>query len=145
MSEHAPKAPVHTASAEDLAQGRAKNVKTENTRLKAMYPYEAKMADELSLTVHREYIGIRLLEPEKNWWYGTTLEGDRAGIFPANYVEKVKTTTRIDAPNTTLRPVGMASPRTAIENASTSSSSDKGDDSGSSSGSGAMDGCCTIL
>ena len=142
MSDHTPKAPVHTASAEDLAQGRAKNVKTENARLRAVYTYEAKMADELTLQVNCEYIGIRLLEPEKNWWYGTTLNGDRAGIFPANYVERVVRTAQEKPSNTELCPVAVASPRTD-ENGSTDDGAISS--SASSSGSGAMDGCCVLL
>ena len=44
MSQDKPDAPKHTKEAEDLAQGRAKNVKVKNIRLRAIYSYDAKMA-----------------------------------------------------------------------------------------------------
>jgi hypothetical protein len=43
-SNSKPKAPEHTKEAEELAQGRAKNVKVKNIRLRAIYSYDAKMA-----------------------------------------------------------------------------------------------------
>ena len=61
------------------------------TRLRALFDYDAREDDELSLRVFQEYIGIRLLEPEGHWWYGKTLDGTKSGIFPANYAEVVKT------------------------------------------------------
>ena len=103
-----PAAPKHTKEAEELAQGKAKNVKVKNIRLRAIYSYDAKMAgtiflniffrhtsqksfqrlisqhthtDELTLRADNEYIGIRLLEPEENWWYGTTVDSSRAVYF----------------------------------------------------------------
>ena len=39
-----PAAPKHTKEAEELAQGKAKNVKVKNIRLRAIYSYDAKMA-----------------------------------------------------------------------------------------------------
>ena len=51
--------------------------------------------DELTLRADNEYIGIRLLEPEENWWYGTTVDSSRAGIFPANYVEIIQEKTQL--------------------------------------------------
>lgn len=64
-----------------------------NTRLRALFDYQASEEDELALKVYVEYIGVRLLEPEGDWWYGKTLDGKHSGIFPANYVEVIKDNT----------------------------------------------------
>ena len=69
----------------------------------SFYPFNPKRffslisPDELTLRANSEYIGIRLLEPEENWWYGTTLDSSRAGIFPANYVEVIQEDKNIKA------------------------------------------------
>ena len=48
-----PAAPKHTKEAEELAQGKAKNVKVKNIRLRAIYSYDAKMAGTIFLNIFR--------------------------------------------------------------------------------------------
>ena len=82
-----------------------------------MYSYTTKITlsynytDELTLRADNEYIGIRLLEPEENWWYGTTVDSSRAGIFPANYVEVIQEATRVDSKKEgTMNPIAVSEP-----------------------------------
>jgi hypothetical protein len=96
---------------------------SKHTRLRALFDYEAGEEDELSLRVYQEYVGIRLLEPEGHWWYGKTLDGSKSGIFPANYVEIIKSdadasngganggsgAARNGTASTTNNPIAMAS------------------------------------
>ena len=134
----APTAPKHTQEAEALAQGTAKNVKvTKNTRLRALYDYQAQMQDELNLQHDQEYIGIRLLEPEENWWYGTTLDGSHAGIFPANYVEVKDTRQRNSSEGGgTTNPIAVASSGGASGGGTTTTKTDT---------SPTPDTCCCII
>ena len=66
----------------------------------------------MTLRADNEYIGIRLLEPEENWWYGTTVDSSRAGIFPANYVEiiqeKVSETKKPTNTEGTMNPIAVS-------------------------------------
>ena len=67
--------------------------------------------DELTLRADNEYIGIRLLEPEENWWYGTTVDSSRAGIFPANYVEIIQekvSETKTTKTEGTMNPIAVS-------------------------------------
>ena len=66
----------------------------------------------MTLRADNEYIGIRLLEPEENWWYGTTVDSSRAGIFPANYVEVIQEKASVAVTKTegTMNPIAVSEP-----------------------------------
>lgn len=72
-----------------LTTAKKTNHPPKGVRLMALFDYPTEEQDEIELVAYKEYVGLYLVEPENTWWYGKELNGQKSGIFPANYVTHI--------------------------------------------------------